>query len=110
MKMQKVERAQQLLASPEFKHLVAARWSFSLRMTFVMLIIYFGFILAVGFGKALLSVKIGAHLNIGLGVGLGVIVLAWAMTGIYVHWANTKHDARVKLLIDRLNAADSLSD
>jgi uncharacterized membrane protein (DUF485 family) len=103
MKQPNMERTSQILESPEFKHLVATRWRFSLTMTFVMLAVYFGFIFAVGFGKETLSVKLGDHVNLGLALGVAVIVFAWLMTGIYVRWANRKYDAKVKQLVKRLH-------
>jgi uncharacterized membrane protein (DUF485 family) len=103
MEQQDHARVHRILSSPEFKNLVATRWGFSLTMTAVMLAVYFGFILAVGFGKAALAARLGAHLNLGLVLGVGVIVFAWAMTGLYVYWANGRYDARVRQLVKRLH-------
>jgi uncharacterized membrane protein (DUF485 family) len=103
MEQQDQGRVHRILASPEFKKLVATRWGFSLAMTAVMLVVYFGFILAVGFGKEALSARLGTHLNVGLVLGLGVIVFAWAMTGLYVYWANGRYDARVRQLVKHLH-------
>jgi uncharacterized membrane protein (DUF485 family) len=37
-------------------------------------------------------------LSVGIPVGLFVIVLAWALTGIYVFWANDKFDSAVNAI------------
>jgi uncharacterized membrane protein (DUF485 family) len=31
-------------------------------------------------------------------VGLGIILIAWVMTGIYVFWANNRYDNAVEAL------------
>jgi uncharacterized membrane protein (DUF485 family) len=93
--MKKINKAQETLASPEFKKLVSQRWTISLILTFLMLAVYLGFIFAVAFAKDLLAVKLGAHLNWGLLLGLGIIIFTWIITGVYVYWANSKYDKMV---------------
>ena len=34
-------------------------------------------------------------MTLGLPVGLGVIVVSWLLTGLYVRWANDAYDAAV---------------
>lgn len=85
-----------------FKELVRKKWTISLALTAVMLGIYFGFILVLAFGKSILAVKIGEHMNVGIPVGLGVILSACVMTGIYVVWANGYYDKTVKSITDRM--------
>ena len=86
----------------EFQDLVRKRWSVSLSMTALMLVIYFGFILLLAFNKAVLAQKIGEHMTWGLPVGLGVILSACALTGLYVRWANTSYDKSVKDIIEHM--------
>ena len=80
---------------PEFKHLVRQKWIVSLILTFVMLIIYFGFILLIAFDKPFLAKPIGLNLTLGLPVGIGILILAWVLTGIYTLWANRSYDKHV---------------
>ncbi len=80
---------------PEFKSLVRQKWIVSLVLTLVMLIIYFGFILLIAFDKPFLAKPIGLNLTLGLPVGIGILVLAWLLTGIYIIWANRSYDKRV---------------
>lgn len=87
--------ASEVLRSPEFQTLVRRRWAVSLTLTAVMLIAYFGFVLVLAFQKESLAARIGEHLTMGIPVGLGVILLAWVLTGIYVWWANGRYDAAV---------------
>jgi uncharacterized membrane protein (DUF485 family) len=82
-----------------FRRLVRAKWTISLVLTALILIIYFGFILVLAFAKDVLTAKIGTHLTLGLPVGLGVILSACVLTGIYVYWANRTYDASVRDII-----------
>lgn len=83
--------------NPKFRELVETRGRFALSLTIVMLVIYFGFILLVAFGKGFLATPVaGGVVTIGIPLGLFVIISAFVLTGIYVAKANTT--------FDRLNA------
>jgi uncharacterized membrane protein (DUF485 family) len=49
----------ELLASSEFRHLVARRWRVSLLLTACLFVLYYGYILLIATDKALLSKRIG---------------------------------------------------
>lgn len=91
-----------IISSAEFKAFVKKRWTFSIIMSMVILAAYFGFILIVAFNKELFAVKIAPSLSWGIVCGLGLIILAWVMTGIYVNWANNVYDKDVEMLKGRL--------
>lgn len=76
----------------------AARWRVALSLTAAMMVAYFGFILLVAFNKPLLGILIAPGLSLGMLLGALVIVIAWALTWIYVRWANTHYDSS----LDRL--------
>jgi uncharacterized membrane protein (DUF485 family) len=76
----------------------AARWRVALSLTAAMMAAYFGFILLVAFNKPLLGILIAPGLSLGMLLGALVIVIAWALTWIYVRWANTHYDSS----LDRL--------
>ena len=82
----------------EFKKFVTKKWMVSLSLAAIMLLAYFGFILTIAFNKELLATKISKGLTLGIPVGLGIIVLAWLLTGIYVRWANNHYDKKVEEL------------
>ena len=63
-----------------------------LGLTFAMLVIYYGFIGLIAFGKPLLATKVAGTASLGLVLGVGVIVFAFVLTGIYVVRANTRFD------------------
>ncbi|EFL51868.1 protein of unknown function DUF485 [Solidesulfovibrio fructosivorans JJ]] len=79
-----------------FSALVRKRWSVSLTLTALMLAIYYGFIAILAFRPDLFAARVGAHMTVGIPVGLGVIVVSWLLTGIYVRWANDDYDTAVE--------------
>ena len=94
----KPEDVREILESDKFKALVRKRMSVSLTLTFIMLVVYFGFILTIAFNKEILAQKIGEHMTLGLPIGIGIIIFAWLLTGIYTRWANGSYDKSVREL------------
>jgi uncharacterized membrane protein (DUF485 family) len=86
----------------EFKKFVRKKWTVSLVLASCMLLAYFGFILIVAFDKTILATKLSKGLTLGIPVGLGIIILAWVLTGIYVRWANNHYDSKVEELKKKL--------
>ena len=79
----------------------AARWRIAIALTVAMMAVYFGFILLVAFNKPLLGTLLARGLSLGMLLGALVIVVAWALTWIYVRWANTHYDASLERLRER---------
>ena len=78
---------------PKFQELVRSRSRFAWTLSWIMLLIYQGFILLVAFAKGFLATPIGdGVITIGILIGLGVIVSAFLLTGIYVWVANSRFD------------------
>lgn len=88
-------KVQEVLNSPQFSRLVKSRARQSTIMTLIMLGAYFGFILLVGFNKPFLATRMGSVVSYGIPIGIGLILLAWVLTGIYVNWANNSYDKQV---------------
>ena len=61
-----------------------------------MMAVYFGFILLVAFNKPLLGTRVAPGLSLGILLGAFVIVVAWALTWAYIHWANAHYDASIR--------------
>ena len=87
--------AKEIVQSERFRDLMRKRWSVSIILTVLLFIIYYGYILIVGYGKEFLGMKVGVYTNYGIILGVLVIVLSWALTGIYVIWANNVYDKEV---------------
>ncbi|WP_353116643.1 DUF485 domain-containing protein [Nitratidesulfovibrio sp.] len=83
----------------QFAALVRARWSVSLTLTALMLVIYFGFIMVLAFRRDLLQASVGGGMTLGIPVGFGIIVIASALTGVYVWWANRAYDGAVRRIV-----------
>jgi uncharacterized membrane protein (DUF485 family) len=92
----------ELLESPAFKHLIARRWRVSLLLTACLFLLYYGYILLIAANVPLLSRRIGGATTIGIPLGAAVIVGAWALTAIYVVWANRSYDPEVGRLRGRV--------
>jgi uncharacterized membrane protein (DUF485 family) len=88
----------EIVNSPKFKKLVATRWSVSFILTFLLFVVYYGYILLIAYNKEFLAEKVGVYTNYGIIFGVLVIVLAWILTFIYVIWANFSYDKRVEEL------------
>lgn len=85
---------ERILRHPDFQALVAGRTRLCWALTFVMLVTYFGFILTLAFFPSTLGAPLaGAAITVGIPVGVGVILIAFALTGIYVAQANRLFDA-----------------
>ena len=91
-----------LLESPEFRGLITRRWRVSLLLTAVLFVIYYGYIILIAVNRPFVSRRIGEVTTIGIPLGAAVIVGAWALTAIYVVWANRMYDPEAARLRDRL--------
>jgi uncharacterized membrane protein (DUF485 family) len=78
--------------------LSSARWRVALALTAAMMLLYFGFILLVAFGKPLLARQLTDGLSLGILLGALVIVASWVLIWIYTRWANTHYDREVTRL------------
>lgn len=82
---------------PELIALVKRKAALSRALTLVMFFTYFGFVALLAFAPQVLSARIGAA-TLGIPLGIGLILLAWILTGIYVRWANGAYDEVVARL------------
>lgn len=81
-------------SNPKYHELVSKRTKFAWLLSLAMLGIYYGFILVVAFNKQILAQQLweGSVATVGIPVGIGVILSAFALTGIYVYRANSEFD------------------
>jgi uncharacterized membrane protein (DUF485 family) len=84
--------------SSELQSLSAKRTRVAVTLTILMVVIYFGFIALVAFGKSVLAALLMPGLSLGILFGALVIVSAWVLTYVYVRWANTVYDAAIARL------------
>lgn len=87
--------------NPKFQALVKKRNKFSIIMSVLMIIAYYGYILLIAFDKPFLATKLsaGATTSIGIPIGLGVILFTIVITWIYVTRANTEFDTEADAIV-----------
>lgn len=84
---------QKIKSNQKYQKLVSVRSTYGWTLTWIMMIVYYGFILLIAFNKELLSAKIGSGvMTWGMPIGLFVIVFTVIITGIYVRRANSEFD------------------
>jgi uncharacterized membrane protein (DUF485 family) len=95
-------RLARVRANRNFQELCRSRSQLAWILSAVMLVLYYGFVLLVAFGQDFLAEKIWADgvMTIGLPIGLGVILVAIALTGIYVWRANAYFDVLTRRVIE----------
>ncbi|HGN1706516.1 TPA: DUF485 domain-containing protein [Providencia rettgeri] len=80
--------------NPRFKELVRKRSRFSWLLSIVTLVLYVGFIFLIAFDPNWLGTPIseGSYITRGIPVGVGLIVISFVLTGLYVIRANGEYD------------------
>lgn len=92
-------------ADARYQELVQKRGRLTWVLTIVMLLAFFSFILLIAFDKAVLTRSVfGGVTSVGIPVGLGLIVLAIALTAIYVRSASRIYDPLVRALAEDYGA------
>ncbi len=89
-------------ADSEFQLLVKQRKRFSLLLTAIVLVVYFSFILTLAYAPEVFATPLykGSVTTLGIPVGIGIIIIAFILTGIYVKKANKDFDAILNRLKD----------
>ena len=95
------ETWQRIRANPKFQALVSKRNNYSIVMSILMIIAYYGYILLIAFDKSFLATKMGPGvvMSIGIPMGVGVILFTIVLTWIYVRRANTEFDTEAEEII-----------
>lgn len=87
---------------PDFHALTRRRSRLAWGLSATMVAIYVGFILLVAFAPGFLATPIaGGTTTIGIPLGVGVILIAFVLTGVYVRRANSDFDSETQRIIER---------
>ncbi len=88
------EQIEKIKANPDYQNLVKTRNGFAVKLTILMLVVYFAFILVIAFEPSLLAIPLSPDsvTTVGIPVGMGVILFAFILTGIYTKRANGEFD------------------
>jgi uncharacterized membrane protein (DUF485 family) len=93
--------------NPNYQKLVSTRSSFAWKLTIVMLVVYYAFILLIAFSPETLGASLsGGMTTVGIPVGIAIIIFSFAMTGIYVKRANSEFDDLLKKVKDDVKEAN----
>jgi uncharacterized membrane protein (DUF485 family) len=76
----------------ELHALTRARTRIAFVLTAAVVVMYFGFIVAVAFARTAMGTLVAPGLSVGIVLGALVIVASWLLTLFYVRWANTRYD------------------
>lgn len=95
-----------MLRDPDFLELRRSKDRISLVLTLVTMASFYGFIYLLGWQQDWLAQSFSGSINRGIPLGIGVIVLSWILTGVYVRWANSKYDA----LVERVKAKMTINE
>lgn len=95
-------RLDRIRQDPLFEQLCRSRSQLAWSLSAMMLAVYLVFILLVAFGGDFLSSPLmtGGVTTVGIVVGVGVILIAIALTAIYVWKANTTFDDLTRKLLE----------
>ncbi|WP_455813808.1 DUF485 domain-containing protein [Pseudomonas graminis] len=90
--------------SAKFKELVKKRQSFATLLSIIMLVLYVGFILLIAFAPAWLGTPLyeGTNVTRGIPIGVGLIVISFLLTGVYVWRANGEFDRLTRELLNEV--------
>lgn len=82
--------------SLELKRIITRKWEVSFGLAAVVVILYFGFVGMLAFNKAFFAGIFYGNITVGIPIGIGLIFISWLLTGVYVLWANKRHDPLVE--------------
>lgn len=92
----------EILGDQDFKRLRSWKNTVSYVLTVLTMVVYFGFLFLIAFRKDLLARELTKNVTFGIVFGLGVIVISFVFTGIYVWWANNKYDVLVSKVKEKI--------
>ncbi|MFU9136944.1 MULTISPECIES: DUF485 domain-containing protein [unclassified Erwinia] len=92
---------QRMEKSARFKELVRKRQTFAALLTAIVLILYVGFILLIAFAPGWLGTPLyaGTSVTRGIPIGIGLILISFLLTGLYVWRANGEFDRLTRQLL-----------
>ena len=92
--------------SSEFGALRGRFRRFVFPMTVLFLVWYFFYVLLAAFAVDFMSIKLWGNINIGLILGLGQFASTFAITMIYVRWADRNFDPEAAKLAEHMERGE----
>ena len=80
--------------NPKYKKLTRERSKFAWKLSIIMLVLYYSFILIIAFNPSLFGMPISENtiLTLGIPVGIIIIIISFILAGVYVNRANGEFD------------------
>jgi uncharacterized membrane protein (DUF485 family) len=98
------EQIARIKNNPKYQELVEKRSRFAWRLSIIMLVVYYAFIMTIAFSPETLGAKIGEGvMTIGIPVGIAIIFISFLLAGIYVQRANGEFDDLTQEIKDDFN-------
>lgn len=87
--------------NPEYQRLKSERSRFGWTLTFLMLIVFYGYIGLIAFDREFLAKPLteGEVTSVGIPAAFGVILFTIAITGLYIWRANSQYDAITRKIL-----------
>ena len=92
--------------SPDFSELRHRFRRFVFPMTGLFLAWYFLYVLLADYAPGFMSHRIGGNINVALLFGLGQFVSTFAITMVYVRWANREVDPAAERMREQIEGAE----
>ena len=101
------QNCQQIEDSAHFRELVQKPQRCATFLSLIMLVVYVGFILLIAFAPGWLGTPLhpGTSVTRGIPIGIGIIVISFLLTGIYVWRANSEFDRLNKAVLREVKAS-----
>ena len=98
------EQIARIKNNPKYQELVTKRSKFAWKLSIIMLVVYYAFIMTIAFSPETLGRKIGdGVITIGIPVGIAIIFISFILAGIYVNRANGEFDDLTQEIKDEFN-------
>ncbi|WP_350306615.1 DUF485 domain-containing protein [Photorhabdus viridis] len=90
--------------NPRFKELIEKRGRFAWLLSIITLVLYVSFIFLIAFAPEWLGTPLyaGSYITRGIPVGIGLIVISFILTGLYVIRANGEFDRLTLQILDEV--------
>jgi uncharacterized membrane protein (DUF485 family) len=100
-------QVERILQNPKFKEMVRKKSILSWSLTAIMLFVYVGFMLLVGYNKEfLLSSISGGVTTWGVPLGIAIIILSFVLCAVYSYVANHRLD---QLNLDAMREVEAIT-
>lgn len=90
--------------SPEFQELRSKQRGFTFPLTIAGLVWFVTYVLVAMYAPSFLAIKVWGNINLGIIVGLGQFVTTFAITWLYVSYANKQLEPRSRAIREALES------